>query len=252
MMSTEARPREELRLMFVELARTGDAGLRSELIEAHVGLAEHLARRFVYRGESYDDLVQVASIALIKAVDRFDPDRGVEFSTFATTTILGELKRHFRDKGWAIRAPRRLQELYLHLNQSVASLSQDLRRSPTIAELAADTGATEEQVLEALEAGQSYRSTSLDSAGPDDEALGSRLGVEAEGLGVAEWRTVLEPHLRALPQREQAILRLRFVDGLTQSEIATQIGLSQMHVSRLLVHSLTTLRESFGDLDEES
>ncbi len=238
--------------MFVELARTGDAGLRSELIEAHVALAEHLARRFVYRGESYDDLVQVASVALIKAVDRFDPDRGVEFSTFATTTILGELKRHFRDKGWAIRAPRRLQELYLHLNQSVASLSQELRRSPTIAELAADTGATEEQVLEALEAGQSYRSTSLDSAGPDEEGLGSRLGVEAEGMGVAEWRTVLEPHLRGLPEREQAILRLRFVDGLTQSEIATQIGLSQMHVSRLLVQSLKTLRESFGDLDEES
>jgi RNA polymerase sigma-B factor len=238
--------------MFVELARTGDAGLRSELIEAHIGLAEHLARRFVYRGESYDDLVQVASIAVIKAVDRFDPDRGVEFTTFATTTILGELKRHFRDKGWAIRAPRRLQELYLHLNQSVASLSQELRRSPTIAELAADTGTTEEQVLEALEAGQSYRSTSLDSAGPDEQGLGSRLGVEAEGMGVAEWRTVLEPHLQALPEREQAILRLRFVDGLTQSEIAAQIGLSQMHVSRLLVHSLKTLRESFGDLDEES
>jgi len=251
-MSTEARPHEELRLMFVELARTGDAGLRSELIEAHIGLAEHLARRFVYRGESYDDLVQVASIAVIKAVDRFDPDRGVEFTTFATTTILGELKRHFRDKGWAIRAPRRLQELYLHLNQSVASLSQELRRSPTIAELAADTGTTEEQVLEALEAGQSYRSTSLDSAGPDEQGLGSRLGVEAEGMGVAEWRTVLEPHLQALPEREQAILRLRFVDGLTQSEIAAQIGLSQMHVSRLLVHSLKTLRESFGDLDEES
>jgi RNA polymerase sigma-B factor len=236
--------------MFAELARTGDSQLRSQLVEAHLGLAEHLARRFVYRGEAYDDLVQVASIALIKSVDRFDPDREVEFSTFATKTILGELKRHFRDKGWAIRAPRRLQELYLHLNQSVASLSQTLGRSPTIAELAADTGTSEEQVLEALEAGQSYRSTSLDSAGPDEEGLGSRLGVEAEGIGVAEWRTVLEPHVRALPAREQAILRLRFVDGLTQSEIAKRIGLSQMHVSRLLVQSLATLREACGAIED--
>jgi len=235
--------------MFAELARSGEPGLRSRLIEAHIGLAEHLARRFVYRGESYDDLVQVASIALIKAVDRFDPDRGVEFTTFATKTILGELKRHFRDKGWAIRAPRRLQELYLNLNQSVATLSQELRRSPTIAELAVDTGATEEQVLEALEAGQSYRSTSLDSAEPGDEGLGSRLGVEGEGMGAAEWRILLEPHVRTLPQREQAILRLRFVDGLTQSEIATQIGLSQMHVSRLLVQTLQSLRERFGEID---
>jgi RNA polymerase sigma-B factor len=250
-MATAARPREELKEMFTELARSGDSELRSQLIEAHIGLAEHLARRFVYRGEPYDDLVQVGSIALIKAVDRFDPERGVEFTTFATETILGELKRHFRDKGWAIRTPRRLQELYLNLNQSVSRLSQELGRSPTIAELAADTGATEEQVLEALEAGQSYRLTSLDSAGPDDEGLGSRLGFEAEGMAVAEWRIILEPYIQALPDREQTILKLRFVDGLTQSEIATQIGLSQMHVSRLLVHSLATLRSRFAEgIDE--
>jgi RNA polymerase sigma-B factor len=127
-----------------------------------------------------------------------------------------------------------------------------LKRSPTIAELAADTGATEEQVLEALEAGQSYRSMSLDSPGPDDEGLGSRLGVEPEGMGVAEWRTMLEPHVQALPEREQTIIRLRFVDGLTQSEIATRIGLSQMHVSRLLVHSLATLRQRLGEIEDES
>jgi RNA polymerase sigma-B factor len=251
-MSAEARPRQELRQMFAQLAHTRDTGLRSELIEAHIGLAEHLARRFVYRGESYDDLVQVASIALIKAVDRFDPDRGVEFSTFATKTILGELKRHFRDKGWAIRAPRRLQELYLELNHSVATLSQTLGRPPTIAELASDTGASEEQVLEALEAGQSYRSSSLDSAGPEDEGLSARLGQDAEGMGVAEWRTVLEPHLQALPAREQTILRLRFVNGLTQSEIAAHIGLSQMHVSRLLVRSLATLRLRLGAVGQET
>ncbi len=249
-MSTEARPREELRAMFAELARSGDQGLRSQLVEAHIGLAHHLARKFVYRGEPYDDLVQVGSLALIKAVDRFDPDRGVEFTTFASKTILGELKRHFRDRGWAIRAPRRLQELYLQLNHSVAALAQQLGRSPTIAELALDTGASEELVLEALEAGQSYRSTSLDSTGPDEEALGSRLGEETPGMGLVEWRATLEPHLRTLPQREQAILRLRFAAGLTQSEIATQMGISQMHVSRLLAQSLSTLRRRCGDVEE--
>ncbi len=250
MMSAHARPREDLKEMFSEFARGGDRGLRTELVEAHIGLAHHLARRFVYRGEPYDDLVQVGSLALIKAVDRFDPDRGVEFTTFASQTILGELKRHFRDKGWAIRAPRRLQELYLQLNHSVATLSQELGRSPTIAELAADTGAPEEQVLEALEAGRSYRSTSLDSPGPDDEGLSSRLGAEAEGMSTVEWRATLEPHVQALPVREQTILRLRFIDGLTQSEIASQMGMSQMHVSRLLAHSLATLRERCAEVEE--
>ena len=187
---------------------------------------------------------------MIKAVDRFDPDRGVEFTTFASKTILGELKRHFRDKGWAIRAPHRLQELYLRLNHSVASLSQELGRSPTIAELAADTGAPEEHVLEALEAGQSYRSKSLDSTDSDDEGLGSRLGADAQGMGTVELRATLEPHIRALPEREQVILRLRFVAGLTQSEIASALGISQMHVSRLLAHSLTTLRGRYGEIGE--
>src|ERR1700722_3974953 len=198
-MSTDARPREELREMFSELSRSGDPRLRAELVEAHIGLAHHLARKFVYRGEPYDDLVQVGSLALIKAVDRFDPDRGVEFTTFASKTILGELKRHFRDKGWAIRAPRRLQELYLQLNHSVASLSQELGRSPTIAELAADTGAPEEHVLEALEAGRSYRSTSLDSAGPDEEGLGSRLGVGAPAMATGEGGATPPPPHQALP-----------------------------------------------------
>jgi RNA polymerase sigma-B factor len=250
-MWVDALPREELRAMFSELARTGDQGLRAELVEAHLGLAHHLARRFVYRGESYEDLVQVASLALIKAVDRFDPNRGVEFTTFASKTILGELKRHFRDKGWAIRAPRRLQELYLQLNYSVSSLSQELGRSPTIAELASDTGAPEEQVLEALEAGQSYRSTSLDRSGPDEEGLGSRLGVEPKELGTVEWRATLEPYVQALPERQQTILRLRFTVGLTQSQIASHMGISQMHVSRLLARSLLSLRERCRDVKEE-
>jgi RNA polymerase sigma-B factor len=249
-MPTDAAQRGERKQKFAQFARTRDPGLRAELVEAYLGLAHHIARRFTYRGEPYDDLVQVGSLALVNAVDRFDPDRGVEFTTFATRTIIGELKRHFRDKGWAVRAPRRLQELYLQLNDSVAALSQQLGRSPTIAELAADTGAREEQVLEALEAGQSYRSTSLDNAGPDEEGLGARLGAESEDIAAAEWRAALEPHVQALPERQRAILRLRFVAGLTQSEIATRLHISQMHVSRLLALSLRTLRQSCADFEE--
>jgi RNA polymerase sigma-B factor len=240
----EGEARQQLRHKFVEFAGNRDKKLRAELIEAHVGLAEHLARRFVHRGEPYDDLVQVSSLGLVKAVDRFDPERGVEFTTYATKTILGELKRHFRDKGWSIRAPRRIQELYLELGQAVDSLSQNLGRSPTIKELARETGATEEDVIEAMEAGHSYRSMSLDNAGPDDEGIGSRLGVETNDFADAEWRAILRPHLEALPARDRTILRLRFVDGLTQSEIANRVGISQMHVSRLIGRSLETLREA--------
>ncbi|HMK63102.1 MAG TPA: SigB/SigF/SigG family RNA polymerase sigma factor [Acidimicrobiales bacterium] len=242
-MNAGVRDRNELRAMFDEFARSGSDELRAALIEAHVGLAEHLARRFTHRGESYDDLVQVGSLGLIKAVDRFDPDRGVEFATYATKTILGELKRHFRDKGWAIRAPRRVQELYLHLGQAIGQLSQELGRSPTLAELAVETGASEDDVIEALEAGQAYRSASLDSAGPDEEALATRLGVEDERFGDAEWRAVLLPHLEKLAPRDREILKLRFVDGQTQSEIAARIDISQMHVSRLLTRSLNNLRQ---------
>ncbi len=161
---------------FAEFEKTGDPKLRDELVTAHLGLAHQLARRFTNRGESYDDLVQVASVALIKSVDRFDPERGVEFSTFATRTILGELKRHFRDKGWAVRAPRRIQELYLELGHAIGSLSHELGRSPTVGELAKTTGATEEAVLEALEAGQGYRASSIDMPDRQEETLASRLG----------------------------------------------------------------------------
>lgn len=242
--SAESHPRAQLRAKFVEFSRRRDESLRAELIESHIGLAEHLARRFTHRGEPYDDLVQVSSLGLIKAVDRFDPGRGFEFTTYATKTILGELKRHFRDKGWAIRAPRRIQELYLQLGQALGSLSQELGRSPTIKELVRETGAPEDEVIEAMEAGQAYRSASLDSAGPEEESVGSRLGVEIGDFGDAEWRAVLRPHLAALPERDRTILCLRFVEGLTQSEIANRVGISQMHVSRLLGKSLVALREA--------
>ena len=175
-MAVDRERRAELRGQFEEFARTRDPGVRDGLIEAHIGLAEYLARRFGNRGEPLDDLVQVASIGLVKAVDRFDPERAVEFSTYATHTIVGELKRHFRDKGWAVRAPRRMQELYLRIGKIVATASQELGRSPTVAEIAKEAEVTEEEVLEALEAGQAYRFASLDSpgggAGGDDEGDG--------------------------------------------------------------------------------
>ncbi len=243
----EPESRDELRAHFEEFARTRTDALRNHLVNAHLGLAEYLARRFANRGEPLDDLIQVASIGLVKAVDRFDPERPVEFSTYATHTIVGELKRHFRDKGWAVRAPRRLQELYLRLGQVVAELSQELGRSPTVAELAAEMQASEEEVLEAMEAGQAYRFASLDAPapGPDDEGsstLGSQLGEDDLTMAAAEDRAALSPLLEALPPREQRILFLRFFQGLTLSEIATQLGISQMHVSRLLARSLSQLR----------
>ena len=216
-------------------------------MEAHLGLAHQLAHRFTNRGETYEDLVQVASLALIKSVDRFDPERGVEFSTFATRTVLGELKRHFRDKGWAVRAPRRIQELYLELGPAIESLSQELGRPPTVAEMARATGAEEESVLEALEAGQSYRATSIDVPGRQEEPMTSRLGDIDAGFADTEDRMVLGLSLARLPERERLILSLRFVEGLTQSEIATRVGISQMHVSRLLTASLAKLREVFED-----
>ncbi len=243
----EKPDKEELRDAFAEYARTRAPEVRDRLIEAHLGLAGHLARRFAGRGEPYDDLVQVGSMALVKAVDRFDPERGVEFSTFATRTILGELKRHFRDRGWFVRAPRRIQELYLQIGQVVGTLTQELGRSPTIREIATATSVGEDDVIEALEAGQGYRSGSLDVVGPEGDTFGERLGDEDEALEDAERRAYLSPALEQLPARDRFILKLRFVDGLTQSEIAKQVGMSQMHISRLLSRSLQVLREALHD-----
>ena len=249
-MSFEPDQREELRRKFNEFAGHRDPALRDQLVEGHLGLAEYLARRFSNRGEPLDDLVQVASLGLLKAVDRFEPSRGVEFSTYATHTIVGELKRHFRDKGWAVRAPRRMQELYLRLGKVVSALSQELGRSPTIPELACEAQVSEEEVLEALEAGQAYRSSSLDAPSSTDEdgdTLSSHLGGEDPGLLEAEHRAALSPLMARLPPREQNILQLRFFEGMTQSEIAGQLGISQMHVSRLLARSLDQLRAAAND-----
>jgi RNA polymerase sigma-B factor len=225
---------------------------REELIEANLALASQLARRFLHRGEPYEDLVQVSSVALIKSVDRYDPARGVDFAPFATRTIIGELKRHFRDKGWAVRASRRVQELYLELGHSSAALVQQLGRNPTVPELAEATGASEEAVIEALEAGQGYRAASIDASESADEPLLARLGEHDTSYDLVEDRVLLGPALATLPVREQSILHMRFVEGLTQSEIAEAVGVSQMHVSRLLTSSLQKLRDGIGVAEVEA
>ncbi len=228
------------------------APLRDELVEMHLPLVEYLARRFRNRGEPLDDLVQVATIGLIKSVDRFDLERGVEFSTYATPTIVGEIKRHFRDKGWAIRVPRRLQELKLSLTKATSELSQKNGRSPTVAELAAHLEMSEEDVLEGLESANAYSAVSLDApdGGDDDSpAVADSLGVTDDALEGVEYRESLKPLLDKLPSREKHILMLRFFGNMTQSQIATELGISQMHVSRLLARTLAQLRE--GLLVEE-
>ncbi len=248
-MAFDAQERDDLRRKFREYARTKDPELRTELVTAHIGLAEYLARRFTNRGEPLDDLVQVASLGLLKAVDRFDPERGLEFSTYATPTIVGELKRHFRDKGWAVRVPRRVQELHLRLGTVVSTLSQELGRSPTIGEIAQAASVSEEDVLEAIEAGHAYRFTSLDApSGADEEGtLATQLGGDDQALVDSEHRVALSPLIARFPPRERTILHLRFFEGLTQSEIASRLGISQMHVSRLLARSLAQLRASADD-----
>ena len=250
--------RERTRELFIELqgAPEGDPRrqrARDSLVEQHLPLVEHLARRFRNRGEPYDDLVQVATIGLIKSVDRFDLGRGVEFSTYATPTIVGEIKRHFRDKGWAVRVPRRLQELRLSLASATSELSQKQGRSPTVSELAAHMKITDEEVLEGLESANAYSTLSLDAgdSGSGDEPMpvADTLGSEDEGLEGVEYRESLKPMLEQLPPREKKILMLRFFKNMTQSEIAEEIGISQMHVSRLLARTLAQLRE--GLLVEE-
>ncbi|MFG2511974.1 RNA polymerase sigma factor SigF [Streptomyces sp. NPDC048584] len=242
--------RSGARAMFIELRTLQDttpeyAELRNRLVRMHLPLVEHLARRFRNRGEPLDDLTQVATIGLIKSVDRFDPDRGVEFSTYATPTVVGEIKRHFRDKGWAVRVPRRLQELRLALTTATAELSQLHGRSPTVHELAEKLAISEEEVLEGLESANAYSTLSLDVPDTDDEspAVADTLGAEDEALEGVEYRESLKPLLEDLPPREKRILLLRFFGNMTQSQIAQEVGISQMHVSRLLARTLAQLRE---------
>jgi RNA polymerase sigma-B factor len=233
----------------------GDLQAREQLIEQYMSLVRSLARRYSYRGEQLEDLVQIGAIGLIKAIDRFDLDRGVELTTYATPNIIGEIKRHFRDKGWSVRVPRGLQELNVQLSKLVEQLTVQYSRSPTIPELAKAAGVEEEEVLEALESGRAYTSLSLSvgGGGGDDDDLDplESLGTEEHQYEVSEDRAVLAPGFKALDERERKILQLRFFEGLTQSQIAQQVGISQMHVSRLIRRSLEKIRETIA-ADEES
>jgi RNA polymerase sigma-B factor len=233
-------------------ARGGDPGAREQLIKRYLPLARRLARRYQRAEEPLEDLVQVASLGLLKAVDRFDTEREVVFSSYAVPTILGELKRHFRDRTWSVRVPRDLQELALRVDRTITALSGGKQRSPSVSEIAEAVGATEEQVLDALEAAGAYRAGSLDAPrgapGEDGgESLADTLGGDESGFERAEERATLEPLMSRISDRERVVLELRFVQDLTQAEIGERIGVSQMQVSRLIRQALTRLR---AGLDE--
>jgi RNA polymerase sigma-B factor len=222
----------------------GDRGAREELVQRHLPLVRALARRYAGRGESLEDIEQVGAIGLTKAIDRYELSREVALTTYATPNVVGEIKRHFRDKGWAIRIPRGLQELNAKMSSTIERLTARLGHSPSIAEIAEELQTTPEQVLEAMEAGSAYSPVSL-SAGPGGEGeLDPMETIGSEDLGFerSEQRASLEPALEMLPEREREILRMRFEDGLTQTQIAEQVGVSQMHVSRLIRKSLARMR----------
>lgn len=229
--------------LFRRYAATRDPQTREQLVSAHLGLAASLALRFGARQEPQEDLHQAALLGLLHAIDRFDPDRGVAFTTFAWATINGELKRHLRDRTWGLRVPRRVQELYLVTAEAVDALTASLGRSPTVAELAERIGTSEEEVVEALEARSAYRLASLESpAGGIDGGGGIQVGSDDPSYRAVDQKSMLASLLQRLPAREQEIIRLRFNEELTQAEIAQRVGVSQMHVSRLLSTSLRKLR----------
>ena len=241
-----ARAQEDRRLL-IRYHREGDPAAREQLVTRFLPLARQLARRYQRGGEQLDDLIQVASLGLLKAIDRFDPARETAFSSFAVPTILGELKRHFRDKGWSVRVPRDLQELAVKVDRVGDEMSRELGRAPTPAELAERTGTTLEQVLEAREASAAYRAVSLDRPRSEDDEEGDSFadafGVVDPGFGLAEDAATVERLMRVLSDREREVLRLRFEEDLTQSEIGQRVGVSQMHVSRLIRQSIARLRD---------
>jgi RNA polymerase sigma-B factor len=236
--------RETVRRAIRQHFETRDRASRDVIVAAYQGLAYSLAARFSQRGVEIDDLNQVALIGLLKAVERFDPDRGAELTTFATATILGELKRYLRDRAWSVRLPRRIHDLHLRAQQTIDELTQQLGRSPTLAEMAERLYVTVEEVVEALDAGGFRHNASLEArlSPSEDHSLASRLGVGDQHLAEVDGRLTLTPLLDRLPERQREILNLRFVVGCSQTEIATIVGVSQMQVSRLLARSLAQLR----------
>ena len=235
---------EEISELF---GRLPDPGAREALAKQFLPLAEYFARRFSGRGEPVDDLTQTASLGMLNAIDRFDPERGVPFSTYAAATIVGELKRHFRDRGWALRVPRHVQETAILVNRTVSVMWQELGRAPTVAEIAKSADIGEDEVLQALDALQSYTTDSLDApVGDATSTAAEAFGSEDRSFEVSEEWLSVAPALRDLPERERRILYLRFFEGRTQTEIADELGISQMHVSRLVSQSLEKLREASG------
>ena len=244
--------KERTRELFRLYKEEGDEEAREQLIVSHLNLVRFLASKFKNRGEPLDDLVQVGNIGLIKAIDRFDTERGLEFTTFATPTILGEIKRHFRDKGWSVRVPRRLQELSAKVGQATDDLTKQLQRSPTTEELADYLGTTVDEVLEAMESSSAYSPVPLEAGGTEEDDAPSVIdhyASEDADLGSADDRMAIEQALEEVSPREREIIRMRFDEGLTQAEIAEKLGVSQVQISRLLRRTLQKMREA---MDPES
>ncbi|MBM6783501.1 RNA polymerase sigma factor SigF [Enorma massiliensis] len=245
--SKSAWDKQKTRELFRRYKEDGDMEAREQLVMSHLNLVRFLANKFKNRGEPLDDLVQVGYLGLLKAIDRFDPDRGLEFTTYATPTILGEIKRHFRDKGWSVRIPRRLQELSAKVNQATDTLTTQLQRSPTIQEIADYLDASVDEVLEAMESSSAYSSVPLEGTGSsendDAPSVIDRYGSEDNELAFTDDRLVIEEALKGFSPREREVIELRFLKGMTQIEIAEQLGISQVQVSRLLRRTLKKIQD---------
>ena len=245
--SKSAWDKQKTRELFRRYKEDGDMEAREQLVMSHLNLVRFLASKFKNRGEPLDDLVQVGYLGLLKAIDRFDPDRGLEFTTYATPTILGEIKRHFRDKGWSVRVPRRLQELSAKVNQATDTLTTQFQRSPTIQEIADYLDASVDEVLEAMESSSAYSSVPLEGTGSsendDAPSVIDRYGSEDNELAFTDDRLVIEEALKGFSPREREVIELRFLKGMTQIEIAEQLGISQVQVSRLLRRTLKKIQD---------
>lgn len=245
--------KEKTRELFRRYKEEGDMDAREKLVMSHLNLVRFLANKFKNRGEPLDDLIQVGYLGLLKAIEGFDPSRGLEFTTYATPTILGEIKRHFRDKGWSVRVPRRLQELSAKVNQATDALTTQLQRSPTTEEVAEYLGSSVEEVLEAMESSSAYSSVPLEGAGSSDSddapSVIDRYATDDADLQMADDRIIISDALRELSPRERDVIELRFNEGLTQIEMAERLGISQVQVSRLLRRTLKRIQDK---IDPES
>ena len=257
-MTTEAVDRSSTAALFAEYRATGDRRVRNQIVELYRDVAEYYVKRYSRRGVPADDLRQVSLLTILRAVDRFDPEQGVEFSTFASRTVDGELKRYFRDRTWTVRPPRRAQELHLALRKTDEELTQRLGRSPTVAELARELDESVDHVLEALEAGVAHQATSIDQSPVGEESDAARrsermLAKNEVGFSHVDRRMIIAELLEGLPERDRQVIEMRFFQNRTQEEIATEIGVSQSYLSRILRRVLLDLREQLGDdWDSES